>query len=194
MPEKLRLFIAVELPAEVVDVLEKTQSDLKRVMPSRVVRWTRPEGIHLTLKFLGDVASDQVDDLQKGLLDATSGHDPFTLGVEGLGCFPNSKRPRVVWIGVGGDTRKLVALQKSVEQYIAPLGFPTEDRPFSPHLTLGRIKQASRDDIARVGQIVEARGPALSARWRVESISLMRSQLKPDGAVYTQLFEAKLGS
>ncbi len=190
-----RLFIAVELPTDVVDALGGIQSDLKRVMPSRVVRWTRPEGIHLTLKFLGDVASDRVDDLQKGLLDAVSGHEPFSLDIEGLGGFPNPKRPRVIWVGVIGDTHRLAALQNGVEKAIAPLGFPAEDRPFTPHLTLGRIQNhASRDDIARAGQIVEERDLGRIARWRVGSISLIRSQLKPDGAVYTQLIDAKLES
>jgi 2'-5' RNA ligase len=101
----------------------------------------------------------------------------------------------VIWVGVSGDTRKLSALHESIEKAISPLGFPTENRPFTPHLTLGRIKDhASRDEIAHTGQIVEERDLGKIARWQVESISLMRSQLKPDGAVYTQLFEAKLGS
>jgi 2'-5' RNA ligase len=195
MSDTYRLFIAVELPTDVLDALDRIQSDLRRVMPSRAVRWTRPEGIHLTLKFLGDVGIDQVKKIQDGLLDAASGHHPFSLDIEGLGCFPNPKHPRVVWVGVAGDTRKLAAIQESVEKSIAPLGFSTENRPFTPHLTLGRIQnRASRDDIARAGQIVEDRELGRVACWQVESINLMRSQLKPDGAVYTQLFEAKLGS
>ncbi|MBN1123175.1 MAG: RNA 2',3'-cyclic phosphodiesterase [Anaerolineae bacterium] len=195
MNETYRLFIAVELPTDVLDALGKTQSDLKQTIPSRMVRWTRTEGVHLTLKFLGDVASDRVGDLQDGLITAISGHEPFSLSVEGLGCFPDSKRPRVIWIGVTGDIPRLAALQKSVEQHIALLGFPTENRLFTPHLTLGRIKNhTSRDDIARAGRIVEEYDLGMIARWRVESISLMRSQLKPDGAVYMQLLEAKLGS
>jgi 2'-5' RNA ligase len=91
MSEIYRLFIAVELPTDVLDALDRIQSNLMRVMPSRVVRWTRLEGIHLTLKFLGDVAGDRVGDLQDGLLAAISGHEPFSLGIEGL--LPQPKAP-----------------------------------------------------------------------------------------------------
>ncbi len=195
MNETWRLFIAIELPANVLKTISQVQADLKKAIPDRAVRWTRPEGIHLTLKFLGDVRTSQLDSVKSGLDQAMVEHSVFDLSVQGAGCFPNLARPRVVWVGVAGDIRSLHALQASVEQMIAPLGFPTEDRGFSPHLTLGRTSQnASRDDIALIGKVVQDRDIGQLVSWQVNTASLMRSQLKPDGAQYTRVSEVKLES
>lgn len=193
MSEAWRLFIALELPRNVLAVLARIQSDLKRTAPPGAARWVQPEGIHLTLKFLGDVPVGQLADLKAALEQAVSGHEPFELAIEGLGCFPNTQRPRVLWAGVTGDLNRLNALQAAVERYIAPLGYPTERDTFSPHLTLARTaRQATRDEIAALGRLAEQKDIGQAARWRVEAVSLMRSQLKPDGAVYTELHQAKL--
>ncbi len=194
MAETWRLFIALELPAEVLKKLTEAQNDLKRITPARAVRWVDSKGIHLTLKFLGDVPLGQVEVLKEALAEASSGHRRFKLGVEGLGCFPDTRRPRVLWLGVVGDLERLAALQSAVEAKIAPLGYPSEERGFHPHLTLARShRNASRDDIAALGRVAEERaktGPI--AGWEVETLSLMRSQLKPDGAIYTQVYEISL--
>lgn len=195
MSETWRLFIAAELPEDVLKVIGRVQTDLKRTLGTRSLRWTRPEGIHLTLKFLGDTPSGRVDDLKAGLLKAVSGRKPFTLRVGGLGCFPNLDRPRVLWIGLSGDLPDLRFLQSAVEETIAPLGFPTEARAFSPHLTLARTAQgASRPEIAAIGSAVSGYDRSPLAEWRVGGISLIRSHLKPDGAVYTPIAAAELGS
>jgi 2'-5' RNA ligase len=193
MRESWRLFIAVELPDKVLDVIRNVQSDMTDKMPVRAVRWTRPEGIHLTLKFLGDVPVDQVDGVKAALSEATQGHGVFRLGAGGVGCFPNTQRPRVVWLGVTGDIQPLRALRDSVEKFVSPLGYPTEGRSFAPHLTLGRVaRQASRDEVLAVGRLVEEVDVGHLIDWQVKSVSLMRSQLKPGGAVYTQVGEYRL--
>jgi 2'-5' RNA ligase len=193
MSEAWRLFIALELPRNVLTTLAHIQSDLKRTTPPGAVRWVQPKGIHLTLKFLGDVPVSQLTDLKAALEQATSSHEPFELAIEGLGCFPNTQRPRVLWAGVTGELSRLNALQSAIERFIAPLGYPTERDTFSPHLTLGRTaRQAGRDETAALGRLVEQTDIGQVARWRVEAVSLMRSQLKPDGAVYTELHQAKL--
>lgn len=193
MNETWRLFIAVELPANVLQTISQVQANLKRAIPDRAVRWTRPEGIHLTLKFLGDARTSQLDAIKEGLAQAATGYAAFELSIQGLGCFPNLIRPRVLWVGVTGDTQSLSALQVAVEENIAPLGFPAEERGFSPHLTLGRTSQgASRDDTELIGQIVKERDVGQLVSWQVDSVSLMRSQLKSDGARYTQMAEVSL--
>jgi len=195
MSENWRLFIAVDLPEQVLDSLRRTQNKLKKATPERAVRWVSVEGIHLTLKFLGDTPRDQVDDLASVLGEAVSTHRCFELHTHGLGCFPNLDRPRVVWAGVEGAVGLLGGLQADVEQGMHSLGFEAETRPFSPHLTLGRLSQnASRQDALRVGEAVKAnqlKSPSVS--WQVDSVSLIRSELKPGGAVYTHVnsFELK---
>ncbi len=193
MSESWRLFIAIELPAEVLKVIEELQEDLKQAIPIRAARWTRPEGIHLTLKFLGDVSSDQVDSVSAGLRDSATGHTAFDLAVQGIGCFPDLRRPRVLWVGVGGETDRLRTLHSSVEKHITPLGFPTEARGFNPHLTLARTaQQASRDDIALIGKVASERDVGQLAAWRADAVSLMRSHLHPDGVRYEQVGAAPL--
>jgi 2'-5' RNA ligase len=192
----LRLFIAVELPVEIRGALADLQDKLKAMDGQRAIRWVNVESVHLTLKFLGDTPVSQRGALEAGLREAAAGHGALPLHVEGAGCFPNTRRPRVVWAGVGGDLTALRSLQESVEQAITPLGFPRENRAFSPHLTLGRARQeASPAALAAFGAQVEqlASASERSPEWRVTSLSLMRSELKPSGAAYSQLAAAELG-
>jgi len=193
MNESWRLFIATELPPNVLKTITQVQTDLKQAIPERTVRWTHPEGIHLTLKFLGDVHTKQLDDLKNALSQVAAEHAALEMGVEGLGCFPNYARPRVLWVGLTGDTKSLQALQAAVERYIAPLGFPIEKRGFKPHLTLGRTaRNAKPGDVTKIGEVAQEQDIGHLTVWRVESLSLMRSHLKPTGAQYTQIAEATL--
>ena len=189
----MRLFIALELPEAALEVIGKVQEQLKRAIPDRAVRWVQLDSIHLTLKLLGDVNQKQVAALQEALTAAAAGHRRLNLTIEGLGCFPNSQRPRVIWVGVGGDRPQLAALQDSVEQHIAPLGFPPEGRGFTPHLTLGRTQRhASRDEQLEIGRAVERglQNPAIE--WQAEAVSLIQSDLRPSGAVYTTVYRVGL--
>lgn len=193
MTETWRLFIAINVPAQALDVIERLQAELKRTAPDRAIRWARPEGIHLTLKFLGDVPTGQLEDLQAALDAAVAGRSPFDLRVEGLGAFPNTQRPRVVWIGVEGNLKPLKTLRRRVEEHVSALGYSAEDRSFTPHLTLGRVQRgASRRDTNAIGELVESTMVEALASWRVEAVSLMRSELHPDGTVYTEVFRAPL--
>jgi 2'-5' RNA ligase len=188
-----RLFIAIELPSSVLAQLAEIQEHLNKRTPPGTVRWVNPDGIHLTLKFLGDVSVTKRDSLEKALLKAVEGHKPFTLSTGSLGCFPNANRPRVAWISLQNQVEALTALRDAVERLIAPLGYPTEDRPFSPHLTLGRVKrEASRNNIQRLGELITTSPTPPAQRWQVTSVSLIRSELRPTGAVYTPLFHAPL--
>lgn len=192
MSEMWRLFIALELPPPILQSVSRVQNDLKRKIPERAAKWVRPDGIHLTLKFLGDVPTNQMDAIRTSLADAVEGHAPFFIGIQGLGCFPHTRQPRVLWLGLVGEVQKLAALQQSVEQQIAPLGYPTEERGFHPHLTLARAnRDAPRQDLAALGRAAED-GLGQLGSWQVANVSLMRSQLRPTGAVYTQVWDISL--
>lgn len=191
--DNLRLFIAIELPAEVRDALTALQKRFQTGDEDSVVRWTALDSIHLTLKFIGETPAENRAPIESALQDAVANHAPFNLTLQGAGCFPDLQRPRIVWAGVSGDIEHLHAVRNAIERTVAPLGYPTEDREFSPHLTIGRTRQdASRMALTALGNQVRQVERSALVTWRVDGISLMRSQLKPSGPIYTQLFHAPL--
>ncbi len=191
--ERIRTFIAIELDESIKDELTKLQEQLKGKAPQGSVRWVRPGGIHLTLKFLGNVPADQIEEIARALQKSCQGFAPFSLSCGGLGCFPNLKRPRVVWVGIQEETGTLAQLHKAIEENVAPLGYPPEKRKFSPHLTLGRVqKRVGSGDRRRLGELVETLEIGTLGQMEVRSVNLMRSDLRPGGAVYTRLAEVKL--
>jgi 2'-5' RNA ligase len=190
----LRTFVAVELDEELKGNLEHLQRLLGDRVAPRSVRWVRPEGIHLTLKFLGDTPLAQVDEVKAALAQAAREVQPFTFTVEGLGCFPNPRHPRVVWVGLHESSSALHRLREAVEAHVAPLGFPTERRAFHPHLTLGRIQRyASKSEVREIGDMVAGSNVGTVDEMAVTAVSYIKSELKPSGAVYTTLLEAELG-
>ncbi|MFQ5594093.1 MAG: RNA 2',3'-cyclic phosphodiesterase [Anaerolineae bacterium] len=185
---EIRSFIAIELTQAVLDGLIKVQDELRADEWTDEVRWVRPEGIHLTLKFLGDVPANRIDAIGEAMERAVAGSRPFSITAEGLGVFPNWRRPRVVWVGLKGDVSQLHALQGKVEQSMAELGFEPEGRRFHPHLTLGRVnRRASSGYQRRLGEALQSHTVHVVGGMQVEEVSLMRSQLSPRGAKYTQL-------
>ena len=190
----LRTFIAVELDQELKDNLGHLQHRLRDRVAPRSVRWVRPESIHLTFKFLGDTPLAQVDEVKAALAQVAREVQPFTFTVEGLGCFPNARRPRVVWVGIQEPSGALQRLREAVEAHVAPLGFPTERRSFHPHLTLGRVQRyASKSEVRDIGNLVSGSYIGIVDEMRVTVVSYIKSELKPSGAVYTTLLEAGLG-
>jgi 2'-5' RNA ligase len=194
MPEDLlRTFVAIELDRTLRKALEKIQDQFRRQMPPRSVRWVEPDGIHLTLKFLGDTSRRRIPDIQAALARACAGWAPFQFSVEGRGCFPNTRRPRVLWVAVRDKGQALARLNAAIEREVAPLGWPTEERAFSPHLTLGRVgRGVSTHDEATVGQVVEASVIEQIGHQNVTAVSLIESVLEPSGAVYTRLLSIPL--
>jgi 2'-5' RNA ligase len=188
-----RTFIAIELDDELKDSLGHLQDRLRGQLSPRSVRWVQLQGIHLTLKFLGDTPLEKLEEVQVALAQAAAEISPFTFTVAGVGCFPNSRRPRVVWVGVQELTGSLVRLRDAVEDRVAPLGFPTERRRFSPHLTLGRVQRhASKSEVRELSEVVAAHTTGVLDEMAVTAVSYIKSDLKPSGAVYTTLAEAKL--
>ena len=190
MGEKLRAFIAISLPEPVLQGIVTAQETLKR--SGLKIRWVRKEGIHLTLKFLGDIDRDSVEKISEAMERATGSFSPFTLWAEGIGVFPNLRRPRVAWVGLSGDIEILRALQRDLESQLSGLGFPKEKRPFKGHLTLGRVK--GRLDGIKLQGALEDLGDFRTESFTAQSLVLFQSDLRPDGAVYSRLAEAPLKS
>lgn len=212
----IRTFIALETPPWVRQVLAQTIGQLREAIPSGV-RWQAPTGIHLTLKFLGNVDSRRVDDLLRAMADSAQGSPPFQLSLAGLGAFPNQRQPRVLWVGLAGDLQSLQRLHEKLEeevQKLSPTSPSRESRPFHPHLTLGRVRggvsQTIRSQIGAVMSVTplnplspsrmerglggEAEGAAPGKSglqegplWLVDSVHLIRSTLTTEGPLYTSL-------
>ena len=190
MGDKIRTFIAISLPESVLQAMGRAQDKLRRL--GQGIRWVRKEGIHLTLKFLGDVDTDRVENIHMAMERASQGASPFVLTGEGIGVFPDLRRPRVIWIGLSGDLQVLFALQANLESQLKGLGFPKEKRPFKGHLTLGRVK--GRLGATELRKALEGLGSFQTDAFTVQSVALFQSTLRPQGAVYTKLVEVFLGS
>jgi len=188
----LRAFIAIELPVELQKAISRSIGQLQKAAGKSGVRWVAAENIHLTLKFLGEVSPTNVDLIQQ-MLSAEAGlHPRFHIEVAQLGAFPNNKRPRVVWLGVEAPP-ELATLQRGVESAAAKLGYPPEDRPFSPHLTVGRVREnAPSTELTALTAALESLKIGTLGTVQVKALHLFKSDLLPGGAVYTRLFSAPL--
>ena len=184
--EIIRAFIAIPLPHPLLEKLAALQRKLEKQIPSRSVRWVRVEGIHLTLKFLGDTLTEKLPEITQARAAAARHAPAGTCTGAGWGGFPNPRRPRVVWVGVREPTGRLAALQDAIEEVMAPFGYEPEGRGFTPHLTLGRVRRrTSRSDVVQVGEAVTNTTAGLLAEVSADHFALIRSGLKPTGAEYT---------
>ena len=185
--EQIRAFIAVELPDEVKAGLAQLQAQLKAGQQP-AVKWVDPYAVHLTLKFLGNIAVDKTSEITRAIEEAVQGISSFHLEVKELGAFPNFKRVRVAWVGVSGEVAKLSQIQQRIEVNLAPLGFARESRPFTPHLTLARLRErASPNEQQSFGQLIASTRFEMVYGFNVDSISLMRSELHREGAIYSRI-------
>ncbi len=170
-------------------------ADLRAAAPPGTVRWVRPEAMHLTVKFYGDVDQAQLPGVEAALARAAAIARPVTLRLEGLGVFPSPRRPQVIWAGLAGSLEALHALQRDVETLSAALGYAPEGRAFKPHLTLGRVRgQMPPAEHARLLEQLKARQGEVFGEFEAGTLSLMQSDLRPTGTVYTTLYAAPLGS
>ncbi len=191
--EQVRSFIAIELPEELKLGLTQLEAKLKSdELPQ--VKWVDPYGIHLTLKFLGNVAVNMLGDITRAIEASVQGIPPFRLEVKELGVFPNLRRVQVAWVGIGGEVDKLGQLQQRIESNLVPLGFPPESRPFMPHLTLARLRDwASLAERQRFGQLIAITKFEAAHIIEVDAINLMKSQLTKEGAIYSRISSVGLG-
>ncbi|MFC2034840.1 RNA 2',3'-cyclic phosphodiesterase [Chloroflexota bacterium] len=185
--ERLRSFIAIELPDEFKLELSQLEARLKSDK-QHWVKWVDPDNIHLTLKFLGNAAIDASGEITGAMEEAAQGIPPFHLAVKDLGVFPNWKQVRVAWVGISGEIDRLSQLHRRIDSNLAPLGFTPESRPFTPHLTLARLhNQASSYERRRFGQLIADTKFKPNSSIKVDLISLMRSKLTREGAIYSRI-------
>ncbi|MCJ7790877.1 MAG: RNA 2',3'-cyclic phosphodiesterase [Dehalococcoidia bacterium] len=190
--QTIRSFIAIELPQAVKTGLQQLQTELTLPRYS-FVKCVSPEGIHLTLKFLGNISAQKVTDITGVMEQASQGVNPFQLQLTEVGAFPNMRRPRVLWVGIKGEVDKLVGWQQRIDMGLVPLGFAKEARPFTPHLTLARLREnCSSGDRLNFGEMFANAHVEVDYNFTVSSLNLMKSQLLPAGAVYSRLTEVKL--
>lgn len=190
----MRTFIAIELPEDIRAGLQREIDALKSLPGGRAVRWVSASGIHLTLKFLGEVAPSRIEGIQDTMNAVAAAQSPFELSIRGIGSFPNNRRPRVVWVGVEDPSGSLARTQKALEDRLSELGFEREDRSFHPHLTLGRVRrEASATEAQELGESLAGAVAREIGNLRVEELSLMRSELRPTGAVYSRMGRVGLG-
>ncbi len=182
----IRSFIAIELPDSVRRRLEELVRELKK--SDAAVGWVRPDGVHLTLKFLGSVSPEVIEQVKPVLVQIGLRTSSFYLQVAGCGAFPTIKSPRVIWAGLRGESEPLLRLQKEVEAAMVPFGFEPENRPFKPHLTIGRVK--GRRGLQALQQILVDNRDVAAEPFDVTELVLYKSDLRPDGARYTPLFKA----
>ncbi len=192
--ERIRSFIAADLPDESKRILRGLQDQLKTGNRAPV-KWVDPGSIHLTLKFLGNIDAGMVDKILAVITEAVREVRPFSLELKEPGVFPNLNRVRVVWVGLGGDVARLALVQKRIEEDLVSLGFPAEGRRFSPHFTLGRVReQASPEERRHLGQLIADSAFKGGSRFTVDAVHLMKSQLTREGPIYTRLGSIKLAS
>jgi 2'-5' RNA ligase len=189
--ERLRCFVALLLSPGVLEELQAVQRMLRRELES-AVRWTQPDQMHLTLHFLGEVETGDIDALGLALERAATGFGALELSLQGLGVFPAQGRPRVIWVGLGGDVEALGRLHRGVVEAAGQFGDHQESRDFHPHLTLGRPRPDSGMTHDLPGILRSLPGPRPMS-WRVRELTLMSSELLPTGARYTMLHMVTLG-
>jgi 2'-5' RNA ligase len=192
----IRTFIAIELTEAARIALSALQSRLKPLMPRHAVRWTATQNIHLTLHFLGEVEETAIAKIHEAMAGSSAEYAPFSLSLMGLGCFPNTRRPRIVWVDLSGDTEPLVELQRHLGQMLnQATGFSPESRPYAPHLTIGRVKKGlPQRQLTPVGRVIEQEQTNVGqlATLKVTEIALIKSELTPTGPVYTPLAQVRL--
>lgn len=192
-PIQIRAFVAACLPNGLLERIQGEQERLDVQCGPNAVRWTRAAQLHLTLRFYGNVPGEQLEALKGALHRAAVGTSPLSLTARGLGCFPSSQRPNIIWLGLEGDLDELEKLQARIEQESAGFGNHSEDRKFHPHLTIGRVKASGRH-ARRVGEIIQSTELASLGTWEVNEITLMQSQLLPTGSIYTPLAEIQVAN
>jgi 2'-5' RNA ligase len=191
--DKFRLFVAITVPDAVREEVLRVQREWQPLAPREVVRWTKPEQFHLTLRFLGDVASVQVAGLQGSLCATCAGTPPLHLRAQGVGFFPYARSPRVIWVGINDKENRLAAFQKKIESAIQSYTAEQGGDQFTGHVTLGRFKQYKHIAIRELVDRAESVKNRLFGEWTAREVEIIRSELLPAGPRYTSLAVCKLG-
>ena len=190
----LRLFIAIPIPEPVRNEIIRVQQELQPLVPPNVARWAKSDQLHLTLRFLGDVPADGVEELKISVGAVCRNAQPLSLRAEGVGFFPNPRSPRVIWMGINDRAGRLVDLQQQIETAVGPFSLEPGEKNFTGHVTLGRLKNPKPADIRDLAARVQSLEKRLFGEWTAHEIEIIRSELSPGGARYTSLAVFRLGA
>jgi RNA 2',3'-cyclic 3'-phosphodiesterase len=189
----VRAFIAVDLPPDLQERLAQVIHKLKEQMGDVPVRWVPAENMHLTLKFLGDVSMSNLDVLKDILRGEAVDREQMVISLGTLGAYPKVRRPRVIWVGMEAPA-ELDALQRSIDKQTARVGYARDNRPFAPHITLGRVsRNATPDEVRIIGDVLNTMNIGYLGVARIGAVHLYRSDLQSDGAVYSRIYSAPIG-
>jgi 2'-5' RNA ligase len=180
----IRSFLAFELSAEMRSTVSGVYENVRN---SRLeVRWVRPQGIHITVVFMGDVREEDIAAIGNEVGKVCSEFAPFHVSLKAMGCFPNCRNPRVIWIGLEGEIERMSSFREDLQRRLVPFGVKAEKRGFNPHLTLGRFKKPSRDESA-IGKLIDKHKDLTSQVCSLHALVLFKSDLKPGGAIHTKV-------
>jgi len=186
--DSIRAFIAINLPENVISKIRDVQEQLKKYKIK--ISWTKPENIHLTLKFLGDIQPESIESIERVIEESIKACHPMELFSRAIGFFPSVKRPRVLWMGLLGQTEELALLQQKIDIGLSALDFPLESKSFTGHLTLGRLKAGGTPEVFI--DIMKSFQEISTDRFVADSVNLYKSRLTPSGPIYTKLFSTLL--
>ena len=180
----IRAFLAIEPPVDILEAMGNLQEKLKKEITGKV-SWTKPQGNHLTLKFFGNIDENDKKNICAAVEKQVASIPPLSIKIAGTGCFPNSKKPRVLWLGASGDIEKITKLQAQLEEDFEKIGFERENRNFRPHLTLSRIKNPG--DVTGVGEAINKYIHYSAGEFICKEVALFQSKLTPQGAIYSNI-------
>jgi len=187
---KIRSFLAFELPEEFKSILSRASGEMKKSPLN--VRWVKVGNIHITVVFIGDIATEQLDPMEKNISEVCLVHAPFRIAINGAGVFSSRRNPRVLWIGLDGDIDRMAVFRNALQKKLKPFGIKEEKRPFNPHLTLGRFRKGAESDV-HLDDLLLGYKDLTSPACALCELALFKSDLKPGGAVYTKLNAWPLG-
>ena len=190
----MRVFIAIPVPETVRNALEAVQTELRSALPGEVVRWTKRTQFHLTLRFLGDVDSTQVQALADSLRQACEPFAPLPLRAERIGFFPHMRSPRVVWAWVHDRNEVLPRLQQSIERAVAKFTREAVEEKFTGHVTLGRVKRIRRAEADALGKIAIGMAERFFGEWTANHVELIQSELSSEGSRYVTIESVALAA
>jgi len=178
----LRLFIAISIPEVVKGEIELARNELRSLLQESRITWTKPEQFHLTLRFLGEVEAERISALSEAMREVGNGFARLKLVAKGIGCFPNMRRPRVIWVGVGDEAGQLVQLQQRIQEATEPFTSEEAEKRFHGHVTLGRVKEIGRKESKMLAELAERMEARMFGEWHGDEVEILKSELTPEGA------------
>jgi 2'-5' RNA ligase len=191
--ESFRLFVAVAVPLQIRETIERGQAALRRELPGDLARWTKPEQFHLTLRFLGNVHAARVPELESKLREVCRPFSPMTLEAAGVGFFPEKRLPRVLWVGLQEQTQQISNLFHAIQEATRPFSSEPVEHDFHAHITLARIKRIKRREAEQLKQAAADLSGRVFGEWSAREVRLMRSQLSVAGAQHMEVGRFMLG-